>query len=157
MNKVFVFLALLSWFVCFTYEIIFTLKNIDTHDILKSIKKNVLQIIRLDKLFLIVIFIIYIRFNKDFITSLVFMVICLYMYINKLYEKTKKEKLLMTIKKHWLELIVLLVITSLPFIYLLLTKNFDNTYIILLIYILFHQFLIYISSKVANLLSIKKR
>jgi len=91
MNKIFTILSILSWILCFSYEILFILKNSQNKEA---------NIIRLDKLFLIIIFIIYLRFNKDFITSIVFTVICLYMYINKLYEKTTKEKFLIVLKKN---------------------------------------------------------
>ncbi len=156
MSKIFEVLGLLSWLLCFSYEILFTLKNYNSKDFFKDFKNKALQVIRLDKLFLIIIFIIYLRFNKDFITSLVFTVICLYMYINKLYEKSKKEKLMETLKKHWLTLLIVVIIASLPFIYFILTKNIDNTYITLLFYIFFSYFIVGISKKVINIISSKK-
>ena len=158
MSKIFEITGILAWILCFAYEVIYTLKNNNSQEsYFKDFKKKALQIIRLDKLFLISILIIYIRFKKDFVTSLRFTVICLYMYINKLYEKSKKEKLLKTITKNWLTLIIVVMIAVIPFIYFVVSKKLENTYIILLIYIFINYFIVGIASIASGYITKKKR
>jgi len=99
---------------------------------------------------LITIFIIYVNFNKDFVTSLVFTVISLYLFINKFYENGKKERFLKTVKKNWLTIIITYIFVLIPFIYLLLTKNYDNTSIVLLLYIFFSYFIIGIAKLISG-------
>jgi len=141
MNKIFTILSILSWILCFSYEILFILKNSQNKEA---------NIIRLDKLFLIIIFIIYLRFNKDFITSIVFTVICLYMYINKLYEKTTKEKFLIVLKNNWLIICNVVFISLIPLIYYFITKRINDVYIILLFYIFLSRFIVGIACRVTN-------
>lgn len=153
MTKVFEILGLVTWVLCFSKEVLFTLKNTNPKEpYFKDFKSNAFKLIRLDKLLLIAIFIYYVNFNKDFVTSLVFTVICLYFFINKFYEKGKKEKFLKTIKNNWLTIIITYILVLVPFIYLLITKNYDNTSIALLFYIFFSYFIIGISNKIAKAL-----
>lgn len=157
MSKIFEILGLLSWIICFCYETVFNLKSYSSKDYFKDFKKEALQIVRLDRLFLITIFIIYIRFNKDFITSLVFAVICLYLYINKLYEKSKKISIKNVIQKYWLTILLVIISTILPFVYFGVTKNMDLTCVILLFYIFFNYFLVGISKNITKFLLKKNR
>jgi len=158
MNLVFEILGLVSWILCFTKEMLFTLKNSNSKDsYFKDLKSKLFQLIRLDKLLLIIIFIIYVNFNKDFVTALVFTVICLYLFINKFYEKSKKEKLLKTIKNNWLTIIFTYCFALVPFIYLIITENYDNTSIILMLYVYFSYLIIGISKEIAQLLTKKNR
>jgi len=154
MTKIFEILGLLTWILCFTKELIFTLKNTNLKEsFFKDFKGKALKIIRFDKLLLIIIFIIYVNFNKDFVTSLVFTVICLYFFINKFYEKSKKEKNIKIIKKHWLTIVITYLLALIPFIYLIITKDYDNTSIVLLLYIYFSYFIIGVSNKIAKVLN----
>lgn len=153
MTKVFEILGLLAWLCCFTKELIFTLKNTNSkRSYFKDFKSSAFNIIRLDKLLLIIIFIIYVNFNKEFVTSLVFTVICLYFFINKFYEKSKKDSLKNVIKKNWIAIIITYVFALIPFIYLIITNNYDNTSIILLLYIFFSYFIIGASKLLSNLI-----
>lgn len=153
MNKVFEVLGLLFWFLCYTKEILYTLKNMDPKDsFFKNFKTNAISVLRLDKLLLIIIFIIYVNFNKAFVTSMLFSVICLYLFINKFYEKTKKEKNINVIKNNLITVIFSYLFALIPFIYLIITKDYDNTSIILLFYIIFSYFIIEISKKISNFL-----
>ena len=140
MTKILEIASFFVWFLCFFYEIIFILKN--NKSLFKNLKENWFYIIRLDKLLLIIVFIIYAHFNKDFVTILVFLVISLYLYINKLYEKSKKEKLLTILKQNWLSLLIVLILTLIPFSYYFITKNLYNTYATLLVYLYFSYFII---------------
>lgn len=153
MAKVFEILGIIAWTLCFTKEVLFTLKNTNSKEsYFKDFKTNAFKLIRFDKLLLIAIFIYYVNFNKDFVTSLVFTVICLYFFINKFYEKSKKEKFLKTLKKNWLTIIITYVIALIPFIYLMVSKNYDNTSIALLFYIFFGYFIIGIAAKISSIL-----
>jgi len=151
MTKIFEVLGIITWILCFTKEMLFILKNTNSKEsYFKDFKFNAFKLIRLDKLLLITIFIIYVNFNKDFVTSLVFTVISLYLFINKFYENGKKERFLKTVKKNWLTIIITYIFVLIPFIYLLLTKNYDNTSIVLLLYIFFSYFIIGIAKLISG-------
>lgn len=152
MNRVFMVLGLISWIICFINETIYNIKNYNNSKYFKNFKSKVGQIIRLDKLFLITIFIIYVRFNKDFITSLLFAVICLYLYINKLYEKTKKMTFKEILKNNWLTILTACVFASIPFVFYGLTKKLEITCIALLFYIFFNYFIVGISVYLSKLI-----
>lgn len=153
MTKIFELLGIIAWVLCFNKELLFTLKNTNSKEsYFKDFKTKAFKLIRFDKLLLIAIFIYYVNFNKEFVTSLVFTVICLYFFINKFYEKSKKEKFIKTVKKNWLTIVITYIFVLIPFIYLIFTKNYDNTSIVLLLYIFFSYFIIGFAAKISSIL-----
>ena len=152
MSKIFMVLGLVCFIICFVNETFYNLKNYSDSKYFQKFKTKVSQVIRLDKLFLITIFILYVRFNKDFITSLLFAVICLYLYINKLYEKSKKRAFKDILKNNWLTIIFVCLFVSIPFIYYGITNKLEITCIILLFYIFFNYFIVGISESLSKLI-----
>lgn len=149
MNQLMEIISFLLWLICFVNEIIYILKN-NKEPLFKDFKNKILQVIRFDRLLLIIIFIIYAHFKKDFLTIIIFSVICLYLYINKLYEKSKKEKLGNVIKRNWLVIILVLLWVSIPMAYYILTSDYMNACIWLLLYIIFSYIIVGISKFVSD-------
>ena len=68
------------------------------------VDKKDYKLFRFDTLILIAIFIYFAKFKVVFVNKLLFFTICLYLFVNKLYEKKLKEKL--DIKANKIEIII---------------------------------------------------
>lgn len=105
----------------------------------KYLRENIYQILRIDKLLLIIVFYLYSRFNKTSVDIYLFCIIMLYLLVNLLYEEIKVKKI--KYKKEWPYFLILLSLAlGLISIYFL-TKKLVLTFMLLFSYLYFFPFI----------------
>ena len=82
------YLAMLPWFLFYlTYSYYIDDDLRGEKDVLKWVKKNFWKMFRFDNLFLIIIFIYFIRYHNQTVNIMLFFMINFYMFINILYDR----------------------------------------------------------------------
>ena len=118
---------------------------------LKYLGRNIFRIFRLDTLLLIICFWYFASFNKEFVDKYLFAIMCLYLFVSFFYENRAFFK-----KNFWkdnfIQIILLIIINSIPFIYYSQTNNLIVTYKIMLLYLFFEYIIILIVSYIAILI-----
>ena len=118
---------------------------------LKYLGKNIFKIFRLDTLLLILCFWYFASFGLEFVDKYLFAIMCLYLFVNFFYEKKNSLKKGF-FQAHIMELIILLLVISIPFIYYHNTDNLNFTYKIMLLYLFFEYITILVISLIAKLI-----
>ena len=108
---------------------------------LKYLGKNIFKIFRLDTLLLILCFWYFASFGLEFVDKYLFAIMCLYLFVNFFYEKKNSLKKGF-FQAHIMELIILLLVISIPFIY--------YHYKLMLLYLFFEYIIILIISLIAK-------
>lgn len=116
---------------------------------LKYLGKNIFKIFRLDTLLLILCFWYFASFGLEFVDKYLFAIMCLYLFVNFFYEKKNSLKKGF-FQAHIMELILLLLVISIPFIYYHNTDNLNFTYKLMLLYLFFEYIIILIVSLIAK-------
>ncbi len=108
------------------------------------VDKKDYKLFRFDTLILIAIFIYFAKFKVVFVNKLLFFTICLYLFVNKLYEKKLKEKL--DIKANKIEIIIGYVLAILTFLPYILWRKLLISYLLAFGFILvFHLIMIIVN------------
>jgi membrane protein len=108
------------------------------------VDKKDYKLFRFDTLILIAIFIYFAKFKVVFVNKLLFFTICLYLFVNKLYEKKLKEKL--DIKANKIEIIIGYVLAILTFLPYILWRKLLISYLLAFGFILvFHLIMIVVN------------
>ena len=118
---------------------------------LKYLSRNIFKIFRLDTLLLIICFWYFASFNKEFVDKYLFAIMCLYLFVNFFYEKQNRVKKNF-LKENIIELILLLIVMIIPFIYYHQTNNLNLTYKIMLLYLFLEYIIILIVSLIARII-----
>ena len=116
---------------------------------LKYLGKKYLQNISLDTLLLILCFWYFASFGLEFVDKYLFAIMCLYLFVNFFYEKKNSLKKGF-FQAHIMELILLLLVISIPFIYYHNTDNLNFTYKLMLLYLFFEYIIILTISLIAK-------
>lgn len=108
------------------------------------VDKKDYKLFRFDTLILIAIFIYFAKFKVVFVNKLLFFTICLYLFVNKLYDKKLKEKL--DIKANKIEIIIGYVLAILTFLPYILWRKLLISYLLAFGFILvFHLIMIVVN------------
>lgn len=110
------------------------------------VDKKDYKLFRFDTLILIAIFIYFAKFKVVFVNKLLFFTICLYLFVNKLYEKKLKEKL--DIKANKIEIIIGYVLAILPFLPYILWRKLLISYLLAFGFILVFHLIMIIVNKI---------
>lgn len=140
------YLTLIPWFLFFifySYYIYLEISAQKTYNYRKWIDENFWKIFRFDTLFLIAIFIFFIRYKNNFVNLMLFFAINLYLLINILYELPKKEKFKIPLTT----LISFLIILFIPLIIYFLTKSFVITTLVMFGYTFFAYIIVIVIKK----------
>ena len=152
LDKYITFLTFIPWILIVIVSMINNLNNEYYQKFsLKYLSKNIFKIFRLDTLLLIIFFWYFSSFDREFVDKYLFAIMCLYMFVNFFYEKKnpiKKE----FFKEHIIELILLIVMMAIPFIYYHNTDNLNFTYKLMLLYLFFEYIIILAVSLIATLI-----
>lgn len=110
------------------------------------VDKKDYKLFRFDTLILIAIFIYFAKFKVVFVNKLLFFTICLYLFVNKLYEKKLKEKL--DIKANKIEIIIGYVLAILTFLPYILWRKLLISYLLAFGFILVFHLIMIIVNKI---------
>ena len=152
MEKYITIVTFIPWILIIVVSLVNHLNNENYQKFsLSYLKKNIFKIFRLDTLLLIVCYWYFASFDREFVDKYLFAMICLYLFVNFFYEKKnpiKKE----FFKEHIIELILLIVMMAIPFIYYHNTDNLNFTYKLMLLYLFFEYIIILAVSLIATLI-----
>lgn len=151
LEKYIIFITFIPWILIVLISMLYNLNNENYKKFsLKYFSKNIFRIFRLDTLILIICFWYFASFDKEFVDKYLFTIMCLYLFVSFFYEKGNTLK-----KNFWkdniIEIILLIIINILPFLYYHQTGNLLNTYKIMLLYLFFEYIIILMVSYIAAL------
>lgn len=156
MRTLIIYLTFIPWYLYFQSASKNALKDLNKNKLsLKWIKNNIMNIFHFDNL---ILFAIFVYFSKNYpnanqiwlVEILLFTVINLYLYLNRFYDKNNsKDKL--EIKDISIVLIILL-LTLIPIVFYVSTKNYLLTYYILFAYSFFNYVIVFASKGIYELL-----
>lgn len=138
MGKAIIYITFIPWILHYGFSVINSLKLTKSMKFnFEWLKKNFGKIFHIEEILLIAIFIYLSRYGNQTFSSIVhgmlFSVMNLYLFVNSFYDKrtiTTNKVGLSDLK----EIIILIVITSIPFIYFTRTDNMLYTYYIMFCY-----------------------
>lgn len=152
LNKYVTLITFMPWVLIFIIDCINKLNNKNyTSFSWEYLKKNFFKIFRLDTLFLIVVFIYFASFRKDFVDKYLFAVMSFYLLVNSFYEKKNNLKKGFW-KKNILNILCLFIVMSVPFIVYFNKKDLVLTYKIMLIYLFLDYIIIMVISYATKLI-----
>ncbi len=133
LNKLIILITFIPWIINFYANLLDIYRSIDYQKLpaLEWLKKNFFKEFRIDALIIILIFIYFSNFDKLFVCQYLFLVMNLYFYINSLYDTKHEIKKLACIKNNYKEMLLVNLISFLPFVYYYFTKNLVSTYLAL--------------------------
>ena len=156
MKNLIIYLTFIPWYLYFQSACKNALKDLNKNKITKTwIKKNFMNIFHFDNL---ILFAIFTFFSKNYqnanqiwlVEILLFTVINLFLYLNRFYDKNNsKDKL--EIKDISIALIILL-LTLIPIVFYVSTRNYLVTYYVLFGYSFFNYVIVFISKLIYELL-----
>lgn len=150
LNKYITLVTFLPWVLIFIFSSLNNLGNKNyTSFTWEYLRKNFFKIFRLDTLFLIIVFLYFSSFHKDFVDKYLFAVMCIYLFVNSFYEKRN------TLKKgfwtkNFLNIFLLFCVMIIPFIIYFTKKDLVLTYKIMLIYLFLEYIIIIIISYITK-------
>lgn len=127
---------------------------------LKWLKKNFYNVFKIMTLLLIMLFVYFMKFNNELVNKILFFTINLYLYIDLIYVDGNKKKKLKMHRTNKIIFALLILISTIPFIYYFITYNLAVTYLLLFLYAYFSYFLVLvmqIAEKKINLYLKNKR
>lgn len=138
MGKTIIYITFIPWFLHYGFSTFNALKLTKSMKFnFKWLKKNFNKIFHIEELLLIAIFVYLSRYGNQTFSSIVhqmlFSVMNLYLFVNSFYDKrtiTKNKIGLSDLK----EIVILIFITSIPFIYYIRTENMLYTYYLMFSY-----------------------
>jgi len=152
MNNIIIYLSFLPWvlyFILHTAKAIRETKLVKKTEYFKWLKSHFFQIFRLDNLVLIAVFLYFVKHHNDLVDKMLFSSINLYLFVNSIYDKSPGS--VNKVSRSELTLIIILIlITTIPFIYFSKTNNLQLTYKIMFGYTFFAYFIVIIS-KIINM------
>ncbi len=129
LKNIFIVLGFIIWIIYLFGDLG---KELNTKKLVKNykayIKKNIFKLMRLDKLILIVVFILYTTFHNKSVNVYLFFIIMLYFLVNLFYENINFK---IDYKKEWQSLGKLFIIIAIPLLFYLFTKKLTMTYFIM--------------------------
>jgi|GEM_PF-5458989 len=152
MDQAIIYISFIPWlfyFISYSIKGIKDTKGVKRKKYVNWLKTHLLQIFRLDTLVLIAVFLYFTKHNNDFVDKTLFFAINLYLFVNSIYDKSFKNKN----KVKWSEatlVIILLIITALPFAYYEYSANVQLTYKLMFSYTFFAYILV-IFAKLVNM------
>ena len=151
-NKYIIFVTFIPWILVIIVSMLSNLNNENYQKFsLKYLGKNIFKIFRLDTLLLILCFWYFASFDKEFVDKYLFAIMCLYLFVNFFYEKRIPLKKYF-FKENMIQIVLLLLIITIPFIYYHNTNNLNFTYKIMLLYFFLEYVIILIVSYIARLI-----
>lgn len=111
---------------------------------LKWLKKNFYNVFKIMTLLLIMLFIYFMKFNNELVNKILFFTINLYLYIDLIYVDANTKKKLKFNKSNKIIFALLIIASTIPFIYYFFTHNLAITYLFLFLYSYFSYFLVLI-------------
>ena len=152
LDRYITWITFIPWILVIIVSMISNLNNEHyQHFSCKYLCKNIFKIFRLDTLLLIIFFWYFASFDKEFVDKYLFAIMCLYLFVNFFYEKTNPIK-----KQFWkentIQIILLILINVIPFIYYNNSGNLNFTYKIMLLYLFFEYIIILIVSYISKLI-----
>ena len=152
LDKYIVFLTFIPWILFFIVSIIRNLNNSNYRKFSFSyLRKNLFKIFRLDLLFLVGVYIYFASYKMEFVDKYLFLVMNLYLFVNRFYDKKSKIS-----KNFYKKNIILVLIMLIPFIIYIVKDNLVLTYKIMLLYLVFEYVIILLVSYLGRLLKGKK-
>ena len=160
LNKYLIYLTFMPWLIVFIIYTFFNLNNEHYQKFnFKYLTKNFFKIFRIDLLFLIIVFYYFTSYKLDFVSMYLFAVMNIYLFVNSFYEHKNKLKPLF-FKSNLLNLILLFLISLIPFLIFIIKEDLILTYKIMLLYLfLEYPILIitsFLSNQITKLLKLKK-
>ena len=151
-NKYIILVTFIPWILMVFVSVLSNLNNENYQKFsFKYLGKNFFKIFRLDTLLLILCFWYFASFHKTFVDKYLFSIMCLYLFVNFFYEKRNPLKKNF-FKENIIQIILLLFITIIPFIYYYKTNNLNITYKIMLLYLYLEYIIILIVSYITKLI-----
>ena len=149
-EKYIILITFIPWILIIVVSMISNLNNEHYQTFsLKYLSKNIFKIFRLDTLLLIICFWYFASFDREFVDKYLFAIMCLYLFVNFFYEKRNPIN-----KKFWkeniIQIILLIIMNLIPFIYYNNTGNLNFTYKIMLLYLFFEYIIILIVSYISK-------
>lgn len=138
MERAIIYITFIPWFLHYSFSIINSLKLTKSMKFnFTWLKKNFGKIFHIEEILLIAIFVYLSGYGNQTFSNIVhqmlFSVMNLYLFVNSFYDKrtiTENKIGLSDLK----EIIILVFITTIPFIYFIRTNNMLNTYYIMFCY-----------------------
>ncbi len=152
LNKYITLVTFMPWILIFIFSSLNNLNNKNYTTLSwEYLRKNFFKIFRLDTLFLIMVFLYFASFHKDFVDKYLFAVMCIYLFVNSFYEKRNSLKKGFW-KKNILNLLLLFLVMLIPFIVYFAKNNLVLTYKIMLIYLFLEYIIIIIISYLTKII-----
>lgn len=149
MTKLIIYLTFVPWFLYFIVLCKNALKVLKENKMSKIwLKENIFKIFRFDNIILFAIFFYFSAYHHEanqilLVDTMLFSAINLYLFINTYYDKNKNNN---KIDQNDIStILILLLITLIPFIYYTSTNNYVITYYILFAYGFFNYLIVFIS------------
>jgi len=110
LERVVVYLSVITWLLYYSINIFKTIIDLD--------KKSVFSLFRFDSIILILIFVYFVFYNRTFVIQMLFTTINLYMFINRLYERNINQKKIKKVISSNKLLLLVLYILAFGFIFI---------------------------------------
>lgn len=138
MAKTIIYITFIPWILHYSFSVYNSLRLTKSMKFnFKWLKKNYSKIFHIEELLLIAIFVYLSRYGtqtfSNIVKEMLFSVMNLYLFVNSFYDKrtiTTKKLGLSDLK----EIIILVLITIIPFVYFMKTNNMVYTYYIMFSY-----------------------
>ncbi len=149
MTKIIVYLTFIPWLLYFSSLCNNAIKDLKENKVTKKwIKENIFKIFHFENIILFAIFIYFSAYyhNADqiwLVDVLLFSAINLYLFFNRYYDKNRNKGKIGT--NDISTILILLLITLIPFIYYVSKRNHVVTYYILFAYSFFNYIISYIA------------
>ncbi len=145
-NKYITLVTFVPWIFIYIKSIIDNLKKDNYKKFsFKYLRKNFFKVFRLDILLIVIVFFYFSSFKVGFVDKYLFAVMCLYMFVNSFYEE-KMELKKNFFKDNMLHLILLLLVSLIPFLVYSIKKDLLLTYKIMLMFLFLEYIIILVIS-----------
>ncbi len=150
LNNYLIYLTFMPWLIVF---ITYTLHNLNNASYqkfsFKYLTKNFIKLFRIDLLVLIIMFYYFTSFKLEFVSMYLFAVMNIYLFVNSFYDHKNKLKEHF-FKNNLLNLILIFLITLIPFLIYIFKHDLDLTYKLMLLYLFLEYPLLIITSTLSR-------